>query len=243
MTKRIWGGASVVTAFIYICTGILIVSPAFALQSANYHFDETTVGSGGLVQSSSTNFQSSSSISDTAVGESASTNFQTQSGSVTTNDPALSFTVNGGSTNFTTFSPSTAATANSTFSVSNYTSFGYIVQMIGTAPTNGSHTITAMGTTGGSTTGTEQFGVNVVANTSPTSFGANPVNNIFGTGVADPNYSTPNSFRYVSGETIASAPKSSGVTTYTISYIANVNSLTPGGVYQASIELVCIGTY
>ena len=108
-----------------------------------------------------------------------------------------------------------------------------------------------MATTAASQAGVEQFGVNLVANTSPVNFGANPDNGQFGFGVIGngpgspgyANYSTPNQFRYVSGDTIASAPKSSGQTTYTLSFIANVAGVTPGGKYLSNQLLIVTGTY
>jgi hypothetical protein len=231
-----------------LCTAICAsfvatVAHAEVHQSANFRFDESALDSGGLVESSSTNFTGRSALGDTAIGNGASANFQTDAGSVTTNDPALTFAVNSSSANFGNFSASTTATATATFSVLNYTSYGYLVNIAGNAPTNGAHTITAMGTTDTSQIGQEQFGINLVANTSPSSFGSNPVQSIFGQGVADANYSTSNQFRYVNGETIASAPKSSGVTTFTISYIVNVAALTPGGQYASNQTLIVTGTY
>jgi hypothetical protein len=91
--------------------------------------------------------------------------------------------------------------------------------------------------------GIEQFGINVVANTLPLSLGVNPDNGQFGFGQAASNYNTSNNYRYVSGDTIAVGPKSSGQTTYTISYIINVNALTPGGIYTGGQTLLCTGTY
>lgn len=211
-------------------------------KSTNYQFDESLVGGSGLTSESSPNFQAGESIGDIAVGDSNSTNYQINSGYTTTGDPALAFYVNS-ATNFGDFSPSLTAVATSTFQVLNYTSYGYIVQIMGTTPTNGSHVIPGMASTGPPTIGTEQFGINLVANTSPITFGADPANAIFGVGVAATNYNTANNYRYVSGETIAQGPKSSGLTTYTISYIVNVKSTTPGGQYTSNQTLVCIGTY
>jgi hypothetical protein len=54
---------------------------------------------------------------------------------------------------------------------------------------------------------------------------------------------TLKSSSYQFDETIATAPKSSGVTTFTITYVLNVRSLTPGGQYTSSQQLVCIATY
>ncbi len=226
------------------CSVLLIgVVHADTPHSNSYRFDETVIGGGGLIQSSSASFQTLSEISDLGVGNTASSNYQIESGSVTTNDPALAFSVSGTPTFTTAFSPSTAATATTTFTVSNYTSYGYVVQLFGTPPTNGGHTITALASGGTSSPGNEQFGLNLVANTSPISFGTNPNHGLFAFGSAATNYDTPNTYRFVSGETIASAPKSSGVTTYTISYMVNVSSITPGGQYNSPQTLVVTGTY
>ena len=213
------------------------------LQSPNYRFDESTIGSGGLIQSSSANYQGTDAVGDVAIGNAASANYQVNAGSKTTNDPTLSFSLNSGGINFGSFTASNATVTTANFSVSDYTSYGYVVQIVGNPPTNGSHTLPAMTTTGPSQSGIEQFGINLVANTSPSSVGANPDNGQFGFGAAAANYGTSNQYRYVSGETIAQAPKSSGLTTYTISYLVNVAGLTPGGKYTSGQTLIVTGTY
>lgn len=215
--------------------------------STNYRFDETSVGVSSMLESNSANFRATSGAGDTGIGNSGSANFQTESGSKTTPDPNLTFTMNSTSANFGTFNPSAASTSTTTFSVINYTSFGYVVQIAGDPPTYANNTIDPMSATAVSQPGIEQFGINLVANTSPVSFGANPNNgtapNNFGFGAATPNYSTPNQFRYVQGEAIAQAPKSSGRTDYTISYLVNVESLTAAGTYGTDQTLIVTGTY
>jgi hypothetical protein len=244
MAKR-WVGLYILFSFIILG---YIALPAFAdpLKSTNFQFQETSLGGTGLFNSSSTNYQTAGTAGGIlGLGNSASSNFQVNAGNITTNDPALAFGITNSAANFTDFSPALASTATASFQVVDYTSYGYIVQVIGTPPTKGTHTITAMGTTSPapSQVGTEQFGMNLVANTSPTSLGANPDHGQFGFGSAASNYGTANNYRFVSGETIASAPKSSGVSTYTISYVVNVSSLTPGGQYASSQTLICTGTY
>jgi hypothetical protein len=230
--------------FVFLCLFSLArVAAAESLQSSSYRFEESTLGGGGLNRSSSSSYQGSSSVGDVGNGAAASANYQVQQGSQTTNDPALSFSIGSSSANFGVFSPATAATTTSSFSISNYTSYGYVVQILGTPPTNGAHTLTPITTNDTSHVGTEQFGINLVANTLPVSVGANPDHGQFGFGTASSNYGTSNNYRYVSGETIASSPKSSGVTTYTISYLANVGSLTPGGTYTSNQTLVVTGTF
>lgn len=228
---------------------VLMAAPVSASvpTSNSYRFDETSIGVSNLLESSSTNYKAASGAGDTGIGRSGSTNFQSESGSDTTPDPNLTVTMNSTAANLGSFSPTTASTATATFSVINYTSFGYVVQIAGPPPSYGTNQIDAMSANATSQPGTEQFGINLVANTSPISFGANPNNgttpNDFGFGVAAANYSTPNEYRYVAGETIASAPKSSGRTDYTISYLANVTPLTPGGVYGSDQVLIVTGTY
>ncbi len=242
------GGRRVsIWAIVFVIIGMLGCEalPAYAQSQAsnNYRFDESTVGAGGLLQSTSANFTGTSAIGDLAIGNSASANFQTNSGSQTPPDPALSFQVISGLANFGSFTASSTSTATTTFAVANYTTYGYVVQVFGPPPTNGAHSIDAMTATNTSQSGVEQFGINLVANTSPTSFGANPNNGQFGFGSVMPNYATPDNYRYVSGETVARAVKNSGVTIYTISYIANVAPLTPGGQYTTDQTIVVTGTY
>lgn len=211
--------------------------------SPHYRFDESTLGGSGLTSEASPSYQAGEVIGDLAIGNSASSNYQINSGYDTTSDPALAFYVDTSGANFGSFSPAQAAVATSTFEVSDYTSYGYVVQIMGNPPTNGSHIITPMSTNNPSMAGVEQFGIDLVANTSPVNVGADPDHGLFGVGNAATNYNAPNSYRYVSGETIAIGPKSSGITTYTISYLVNVSSLTPGGIYTSHQTLVCTGTY
>lgn len=244
MNRRVIRLASLSLAMV-LTVGLLGVSYVCAdtLASPHYKMIETSLGNGGLLQSSSAHYQSTQSIGDTAVGTTKSTNYQTQAGSKTTADPSLTFTINSGATSFGSFSPTAAATATSSFSVSNYTSYGYIVQIVGDTPHNGTHVIPGMTTSDVSQPGQEQFGINLVANTAPKSFGANPDQGQFGEGYAEPNYANPNHYMYNSGDTIAAADKTSGITTYTISYIVNVGSLTPGGQYSSHQQLVCTATF
>lgn len=236
-------GVSLLLLALLVTTPVSANSPS----SSSYRFDETSIGNSNSIDSSSANFRAKNGAGDTAAGASGSSNFQAQSGSNTTEDPNLTVTVTSSSANFGAFSPSVPSTATATFSVINYTSYGYVVQLTGPAPTYGSHQIAAMSSTGASQPGTEQFGINLVANTSPSSFGTNPSNgtapNNFGFGGATPNYGTTNQFRYVAGESVAQAPKSSGKTDYTISYIVNVTSLTPGGTYKSNQTIIVTGTY
>ncbi len=217
-----------------------------AASSSSFQIQEDFLGSGGVIDSSSASYQSFDSIGAVGVGDSAGTAYQTQSGYTTTNDPNLSFIVNTSSVSLGALTSGSTATGTATFSVLNYTSYGYIVQVLGNTPSNGVHNLTALSSPTSSVAGTEQFGINLVANTAPATFGANPVqvpSSSFSYGVAASGYNTANQYKYVSGNTIASAPKTSGRTDFTVSYIANVATLTPGGSYSGSQTLIVVGTY
>lgn len=243
MLKRLVRGVSLALMMIYFGTLLTTTTYAETLASPNYKLDESVVGAGGLNQSSSTNYKVSEATGDIAVGDAASSTVQIKAGSNTTNDPALSFSFISPNANFGIFTPASSSVSTASFSVSNYTSYGYVVQIFGNAPSNGSHTIAAMATTGDPTPGTDQFGINLVANTAPVSVGANPDNGQFGFGSVTTDYSTSNKYRYASGETIAQALKSSGKTIYTISYLINVAGLTPGGQYNSNQTIIITGTY
>lgn len=241
LLRRLLHGGSALT-FLAL-TLIMVDGNVAALQSANYRFDETAIGTSNILESSSDNFSVNPAIGDLSVGNAVSDNFQIEAGSETDPNPVLSFSVDDGSADFGSFSAGTTATAETTFSVTNYTSYGYVVIIEGSPPTNGSHTIEPLTTASAATPGVEQFGINLVANTLPTSVGANPANGSFGFGIASLNYDTANQYRFVSGDTIAEAPKSSGKTSYTISYIVNVEPLTPGGRYDSNQTIIVTGTY
>jgi hypothetical protein len=235
MVQLLWGG----------------YSSADPSTSANYSMVESTLGGSGDNGSASTSYKSiggdngGATLGDTAIGNSTSTTYQTNSGFNTSETPALTFIVNTTQVNFGILSSSATRTGTATFSVKNYTTTGYVVQSLGTAPTYNGNTITPLASNSGSITGTQQFGINVVSNTTP-SVGANPVqvpDASFSSGVAASGYNTSNSYRYVSGETIATATKNSGQTDYTISYIINISATTPPGAYTMQQSLLCTGTY
>lgn len=229
---------------------IALTSGVVAAQgsSNNFRIDESFIGPGGSLESSSDNFSTApggQSVGNTGGGESESGSFRTQAGSQTTNDPSLTCEVTSSSLDFGAFSTSVTSTATATFSVLNYTAYGYSVQIVGDPPSTGSHTLNAMSSNGSASPGTEQFGINLVDNATP-DIGANPVqvpDNTFSFGEAAANYDTADSFRYVDGESIAKSDESSGQTDYTISYIVDTSNNTPGGTYSGSQSIVCIGTY
>jgi len=237
--------------------------------STSYRIVEGEVGGNGQFNSTSTggNFtfnpsadDGGSSLGENAVGNGASTSFQTKSGFDTTAQPSLTMIVNTSLVAFGALSLVTAKTATATFSVKDYTSFGYVVQIVGSPPSNGGHALAGMDSQSANSTGcsptcasnngVEQFGINLRLNASPAAVGADPVpipSSAFS--LSNPSvviplpYRTADAYRYFSGDTIASAPSSSGETDYTISFMANMSSVSPGGTYGGGMTLVATGTY
>jgi hypothetical protein len=259
-SRQIIIGVSVTLAL----AGVAVSAPEDPkMNSTGYSVVESQIGGTGDYESNSTSYSflpgtddGGSTLGDTFAGNSASSNYQTGAGFNTTAQPRLALTIGSGSVNLGTLSSSVASTATATFSVLNYTSYGYVVSLIGSSLSNSGHTLMALTTDTASSTGTEQFGVNLVANTSPVSVGANPAqipDNTFSFGVAGDGvtgtygtnrpYTVPNNYRFGSGETVASGPKSSGQTDYTMSFLANIGILTPGGNYRGNLDVVVTGTY
>ena len=234
-----------------LLAGLISGPAAFAqYSSSNYKVEEAFFGAGGELDPSSTNYKAQQSIGELGVGNSASTNYQAYSGFNTTDRPILELAVNGGTFNFGVLDTSVVSALTTTFTVRNYLASGYIVNLVGTPPKNnsGGYALAGMSSPSASSPGTEQFGINLAANSlsGPGSFGAAPVqipDGSFSFGAATGDYDTTNEFKYVEGNTIAQSTKSSGTTQYTLSMIANINTITPGGNYGTSLFVITTPTF
>jgi hypothetical protein len=215
-------------------------------SSSSYQVNEVFFGSGGELHACSTTYCSKQAAGELAVGATGSTTYTAQAGFNTDRIPSLTFVVPAQNINLGVLSPGTTKTTTATFSVYSYLSSGYIVQTVGNAPTNGGHQLTPLASPTASSSSVEQFGINLVANTSPVTFGANPgqiPDSTFGFGTAAANYNTTNLYKYNNGDTVAQSLKSSGETDYTMSYIFNASNLTPGGKYTFNQVLVATATF
>lgn len=224
-------------------TGLALAAQS---SSTNYSVNEVFFGSGGSLKSCSTAYCSKQSIGETGVGTTGSTNYQAEGGFNTDRTPYIEFSVNNTNQDLGTLTSGATKTANATFSVKTYLASGYVVKQNSAGPTNGSYVMSGLTTPTASAVGSEQFGINLKANTSPTTFGANPVQNpdsTFSHGQVAAGYDTANLFKYIAGDTIAYSDESSGQTDYTISYIFNVSNLTAGGKYTMRHVLVATSTF
>lgn len=227
----------VVGVFTLLLLSYSIPSAHAQYSGTNYKIEEAQVGAvGSDNELSSTQYQGRATAGDTAVGIVNGSQYQAVGGFTTSDAPELE--VIAGSLNLDLGDASTASalTGTSQFGVRSYLAEGYTVYINGIAPTQeSSYTMTAMASNGSSAVGTEQFGINLVANTAPASVGANPAqvpDSSFSFGSATANYGTANSYRYVNGEAIATSSSSSGVTNYTITYLVNISAITRAGTYN-----------
>ncbi len=215
--------------------------------SASYGVGQYFFGSGGSLDTTcSTSYCAAQTLGETGIGNTKSGTYQAQAGFEVSREPSLEMTVNTANVNMGVLSTSSTATGFATFSVESYLASGYSVITDSPGPQNESYTMKSPSTPTASTVGTEQFGINLVANTSPISFGANPVqipDSNFSYGVAAVGYNTANLYQYVNGAVIADSASSSGQTNYTISYIMNISNVTPGGQYTMNQDLIAVSTF
>ncbi len=244
----------VVTAMLFLVAphSYAVCDPDFQTCSSSYGVSESFFGTGGLdtcPTQGGNAYCANMSAGELTVGNTQGTAFQAQAGFNTNRTEYLEVNVTKSAVDLGVIDPSSTGADTATFNVKSYPASGYVVQIYGTTPTYGGHAITAMAGAA-SSVGTEQFGLNLVANTSPT-VGADVTQDVdaqnpslpFGFGAAATNYDTADTFRYSSGDTIASSTESSGYTYYTISYMMNVTNVTPAGTYIANQSVVVTSTF
>lgn len=231
---------------------ILAIPSAVSAQhtSPDYQIDEIFIGSGGELDACSADFCAQQSAGGTTGGESSSDEYGIIAGFGSPADPFLSMVVDG-STNIDmgVLNTSTTSAASTSFKITSYLSSGYVVRVHGDAPTNNSgpvpHSLAALNSPTSSSFGTEQFGINLVANDEP-GIGANPQqfpDNTFAYGEPSIGYDQADHFKYVDGDIIAESISESGETSYTMSIISNVSNATPGGRYTTMLVIQAIATF
>jgi len=162
-------------------------------------------------------------------------------GQITVNasvDETLTFTLAAATIDLGHLSPATGGTDGThTMVVGTNANTGYTVKYAGTTLTSGGNTIAAM-SGADYVAGTPGFGFNLAANTVP-SLGAAKS----GPGTVSTGYGTADSFKFLTGDTIAEAAGPSASTTYTFSYAAEVGSATPAGAYSTVITFTATANF
>lgn len=240
--------------------------------SNNYGVSEPHFGSGSQLNAcshGSTGYCADESAGDLTVGNTSSPNYQAQAGSglTTKREPYLEVIVGGAPSDLGYLSGTNAVTTTANFTVKTYLASGYQVQIVGAPPTSagaGAHTFAAMNNGAGGPTssspGSEQFGINLIANTTNPDgtsggLGANPSCS------PDPsfcpsgamvsaittNYNQDGKYFYPSGpnytDTLINSNTSTGDVSYTISFVYNISNLTPDGQYTYNGDVVVTSTF
>jgi hypothetical protein len=222
----------------------------FFVRISTYASTDTTGGStdtGTVAASTSTQIVLTGTMPESLVfctGETVST---------TAGIPDCATATDGSITFNQLFSPTDTATATSQMAASTNAGFGYVVSVNGVTLTSGSNTITAMGSATTGVRGTSQFGINLKANTTTTStpaIGTEVAPAANGTnykGRALTGYSTVDSFKFVTGDSIADSGNGGAGGTdaqiFTLSYVVNVNGAQPAGIYTTTLTYICTPTF
>jgi hypothetical protein len=109
---------------------------------------------------------------------------------------------------------------------------GFTVYVLGSTMTSGNNIIQAINNQSTSKLGSDEFGLNLQKNTNP-----NVGNEPSGDGASSPSagYNQANLYSFVPGSQISSSTESTDYNRMTVSYIANVPSSQPPGVYSTTL--------
>lgn len=222
--------------------------------STNYRVDESSFSSGSGTGTSAS-YSAQGSAGDNAIGFAYSAGYTAYGGPISPNEEYLEMVVTGATINLDTpssdagvLTEAETATGSGQFYVRAYLNGSYAVLTLSSAMTNESgDTIQSLASATASSAGTEQFGINLVDNTSP-NIGSNPAlqpDASYANGEPAPGYDTADQFKYVQGDIIAQhgGEPAWGQTNYTISYIANISSITEAGFYQMVHQITAVPTF
>lgn len=149
-------------------------------------------------------------------------------------------TVSGSSIDFGDFSPTATRSGTSVMQAQTNAGNGYVISVNGTTMASGVNTIPPLSGGGVSAVGTSQFGLNLRANAIP-AVGADPTG--IGIGSYAGGYGIVDTYRYNSGEIVASAASPTNANTYTSSYIVNIGGAQAAGVYTATMTYICTASF
>ena len=132
-------------------------------------------------------------------------------------------------------------TAQSQMAVGTNATGGFAIMANGAPPAAGTNVIDAPSVPTLSEKGSNQFGINLVANTSP-AVGNDP-EGAFANAIPSPDYSVPDQYKFVSGDVVAYSPNVSLVRKFTVSYILNSSQDLRPGVYSTTITYIASGRF
>jgi hypothetical protein len=142
--------------------------------------------------------------------------------------------------NFGNLNSGSTATATSQILSATNAANGLTITIAGSTMTSGNNVISALNAADVSRPGIGQFGMNLVANTTPL-VGIDPQGG--GTATPTANYGQADFFKFTSGDTIATATTADDYRKLTASYIINIASGQPVGVYATTLTYICLANF
>ncbi len=155
-------------------------------------------------------------------------------------DETLTFTLATATVALGTLTNGATGSGTSSMTAATNGGTGYSITVAGTTLTSGGNTIAALAAPTVSTINTNQFGLNLMLNTTP-AVGTGATGT--GSGTASAGYNTANSYKFVSGDTVASASLPTNSNVFTTSYIANISGATAAGAYSTVMNYVATANF
>lgn len=246
MRKRgLWQCAKFMLLAVAIIGGGAGTAYATTSNSSNYQATQLELGASAPLSGCSEQFCAQASIGNMTTGKATNGTTTAHFGSVTKGEPLLEVIVDEGESNLGVLTTERTATKITTVQVRSYLSDGYVLQIVGDPPKYKDHTLTTPSSPTASDPGTEQFGINATANTTP-EVGADPVqvpSSEMSFGAVEDAYKGANLFKYASGDVVARSETESGRTDYTISMIVNISNSTPAGHFSGDFSAVVIPSF
>jgi hypothetical protein len=156
-------------------------------------------------------------------------------------DEKLTFTLANTAVTLTQPATNLTGTGTSAMTVSTNASSGYSVNYTGGTLTSGTDTIVPMAAQAASVINSKQFGINLMANTTP-AVSTNTTG--VGTGTPAAGYEIQDQFKFnTSGDIVASALVATNDNVYTTSYIVNMDGETAAGAYSTVLTYIATGNF
>ncbi len=131
--------------------------------------------------------------------------------------------------------------AQSQMAVGTNASGGFAITANGTPMSAGTNIIDSPSSPTASMPGTNQFGLNLVANDSP-NVGSDP-EGTWANALPAVDYAIPNRYKYVPGDVVAFSPNVSLMKKFTVSYVLNSSEDLRAGVYTTTITYIASGRF
>ncbi len=238
-----------------ITTGLVLLVSSMRVgaqipSSSSYSVPESGFSSGSSIDANSASYNARVSAGELGIGQSESGSYITFGGFITPDDEYVELNIPITTIDMGVLDPGVPGVGTATFTARAYMNNQYVIISPRDPPTSeGGAQIDAITTASAFSASIEQFGLNLVANTSPVVQGAVPSrqpvdDGTFAYGEAAPGYNTADNYQYNPGDIIArSVTRGYGETDYTISYLLNIINTTPAGLYRMEQDLVITATF